>query len=616
MSGTLGDFVVGIGPASVRRVAALDDAAHWPPAPVPGQRIEYLQAAPGIHLWRRGDVSVHARPRGGIGLSLEPAQGRERAQERDGLARPLADWAVGGDFEPLRLRGRFAFVGWDAATGKVLACTDSFRTCPLYWAEADGVLWLASDLRLVAHARGQAPAADLRALYQYLNYSYIPAPRTGLQGISKLPAGWQLRRQDGTNQLGPYWDARYPSDLPDDEALRVAELRRHIVGTVEAYRPGDHEGWGAFLSGGTDSSSICGILSRAHPTPVNSFSIGFDEDGYDELGYSRIASQAFGLKAHEYRVNESDSVAAIPDLARIYDEPFGNSSAIPTYYCARLAADAGVTRLLAGDGGDEIFGGNERYRKDAIFEMFHHAPAPARWMGQALATTLGPVDSRWANRVKNFVHRASLPNPDRFYSDDSFASDHFDTLLTERVRGAVKVDDALDVQRQLYAQAQAAHSLHRLMYLDLKMTIADNDAVKVVKATRMAGVDVAFPFLDRTLVDFTGRLPVKDKLRGKHKRYLFKRAADDILPEAIRNKKKQGFGLPISVWLRRGGAYHDMVHDVLLSPRCLQRGYIQESFLRGLIDRHVRGAWDHAMEIHMLLMLELWHREQVDGHGT
>jgi asparagine synthase (glutamine-hydrolysing) len=150
------------------------------------------------------------------------------------------------------------------------------------------------------------------------------------------------------------------------------------------------------------------------------------------------------------------------------------------------------------------------------------------------------------------------------------------------------------------------------MYLDLKMTIADNDVVKVVRAAKLAGVQVVFPYLDRSLIDYTGRLPASDKVRGLQKRYLFKMATQSILPEEIRKKKKQGFGLPVSVWLRRSGVFHQMVHDIVLSPQAIGRGYCQSGFVRQLIERHERGAWDHASEIYMLLMLELWHREYID----
>jgi asparagine synthase (glutamine-hydrolysing) len=229
-----------------------------------------------------------------------------------------------------------------------------------------------------------------------------------------------------------------------------------------------------------------------------------------------------------------------------------------------------------------------------------------------VAKILNGVDTRFANRVKNFVERGSKPNPDRFYSDDSFASDHFSDLLTEAFRSRIERDESLDVQRSIFRSAQADCSLHRLMYLDLKMTIADNDVVKVVRAAKLAGVEVVFPYLDRDLVDYTGHLPGTDKVRGLRKRYLFKQATLEILPEAIREKKKQGFGLPVSVWLRRGGPFHSMVRDIVLSDRAIGRGYYQPGFLRHLMDRHERGAWDHASELYMLLMLELWHREYID----
>ena len=615
MTASLGDFLVFVGAQPPESLARLGDASLWPPLPLADGRVQQAAPADGVRVWWRGAVRIDTGARGGLGLAIEPLRGLSRQAAGDPRDAVLAAWRAESRFDPAAAEGRFSYVMWDGAAQRALACTDRFRTCSIFHAQTPGGLVIASDLRLILRA-GLVPARpSLHAIYQYLNFSYVPAPISAIDAVAKLPAGHCLEARGARVELRRYWDATYPADLAGDEAQRVAQLRETIIGTVQSYRCGDEGGWGTFLSGGTDSSSISGILSRAHPTPVNSFSIGFEEEGYDELTYSRIASDSFGLTAHEYRVNENDTVDAIPNLALAYDEPFGNSSAIPTFYCAQLGARHGVTMMVAGDGGDEIYGGNERYRKDAIFEMFHQAPAPAQWLGRALAAGLKGVDSRFANRIKNFVHRGGLPNPDRFYSDDSFASDHFDELLGEGFRREVGRDEALEVQRRIYAEAQADCTLHRLMYLDLKMTIADNDIVKVVRAARLAGVDVVFPYLDRRLVDFTGRLPGTDKVRGASKRHLFKLATDDILPEAIRKKKKQGFGLPVSVWLRRGGRYHDLVHDVVLSPRCVSRGLFDPAFVRHLIERHERGAWDHASEIHMLLMLELWHREYVDANG-
>ena len=613
MSAILGDFLVLIGPERPPAgMADLSDPALWPPA-ASDSPVRQAMPVPHVHVWARGDTRIIGDgAAGGLGLALEPPRGSARAAAIDPRGAVVAAWVRDGRFAHEHLSGRYSYVLWSVDGKRALACTDAFRTCPVFHAQVGAGLLIASDLRLILRSGLLAPRVSLQAVYQYLNFSYVPAPLTAIEGAAKLPAGTCLEWNGARVRLRRQWDARYPEDMAAPQAQRIEQLRETILHTVRDYRSADAQGWGTFLSGGTDSSSISGILSQAHDAPVNSFSIGFQEDGYDELPYSRIASQHFGLKAHEYRVSEDDAVAALPKLVGAYDEPFGNSSAIPTFYCTTLAAQNGVTLMVAGDGGDEIFGGNERYRKDQIFHRFHTAPASVRALGKTLAGVLKGVDSRFANRIKNFVHRATLPNPDRFYSDDAFASKHFEAMLSPAFRAAVRADDALDVQRRIYADAQAHAELHRLMYLDLKMTIADNDVVKVARAAKLAGVEVAFPYLDRRLVDFTGRLPASDKVRGLDKRHLFKLAMNDILPEAIRKKKKQGFGLPTSVWLQRGGSYAKLLTGIVLSDRAAARGYFNPDFIRGLIERHQSGAWDHAADLHMLAVLELWHREYID----
>lgn len=613
MASGLGDFLLWVGASEARpALDGLADERLWPPVAGATQP-RGVNLAPGAMLWHRGDVALRAGEIGGIALGRAPCHGGPLSSGADAADALLASWNGRADSRFDVQLGRYSQVLWNLAEGRVVARTDPFRTCPIYHARVDGGWLLASDLRLILRTGLVTRRVSPAAVYQFLNFSYIAAPLTAIEGISKLPAGEQWVLEGGRESTSRYWDARYPADLQGSEASRVAALRDRIESTVRDFRCADASGWGTFLSGGTDSSSISGILARAHDKPLDSFSIGFAEQGYDELGFSQIASQAFGLNPHEYRVSEQDAVQAIGHLVKAYDEPFGNASAIPTYYCAKIAADHGVSMMIAGDGGDEIFGGNERYLKDKIFEAFHTAPGWVRGIGEAAAGALKGVDNRFANRVKNFVRRGSLPNPDRFYSDDSFASDHFEELLTPGFRARVGIDDALDVQRRIYARAEADCTLHRLMYLDLKLTIADNDVVKVVRASRSAGVDVMFPYLDPRLVEFTGHLPGSDKVRGSNKRHLFKLATEQILPEAIRKKKKQGFGLPISVWLRRNGPYGALAHDVVLSDRALQRGYANPDYIRRLIGRHESGAWDHSAEIHSLMMLELWHREFVDA---
>jgi asparagine synthase (glutamine-hydrolysing) len=612
MSGTIGDFLVLFGPGNADAAAQqLGRAQHWAPWPGMAPEVVHSRPAPGVQVWHRGDVHLTAQGElGGLGFAIEPLG--DPLTGGDVRTETLNTWVREQRWSAQNLRGRFAYVMWDTRAQRLLACTDAFRSCTLYYAQTPHGLVVASDLRLIIRA-GLVPAqVSKTAVYHYLNFSYVPAPLTAIDGIHKLPPGHSLESLVGRVSLRKYWDALYPEDLQGTDQHRANGLRDKIVETVRSYGASEPQGWGTFLSGGTDSSSIASILSRGCQSPVNSFSIGFEEDGYDELPYSRIASTAFGLRPHERRVSEQQALEIIPRLIQAYDEPFGNSSAIPTFYCAELAAQNGVNLLVGGDGGDEIFGGNERYRKDQIFNQYFRAPAPVRWLGSAVAGALGGVDHRIANRVKNFIRRGSMPNPDRFYSDDSFASDHYSALLTPEFRSAVGLDDSLNVQRAIYQDASTSSELHRLMYLDLKMTIADNDVVKVVRAAKLAGVQVVFPYLDRSLIDYTGRLPVRDKVRGLQKRFLFKLATLSILPEEIRKKKKQGFGLPVSVWLRRNGPFHAMARDTVLSHQAIQRGYCQSDFVRGLMERHERGAWDHAAEIYMLMMLELWHREYVD----
>lgn len=587
----------------------------WPGGDRDRLALTACSPAPGIALAYSGDVRcIMADGKGALGLSRLPERGGAAAAPADATDASLRNWMECPDWQPTEQRGRFVYAGWDAGTRSLIAFTDMFRSYPLYYCETPSGVLCASDLRLILEALGSIPEVDLTAIYHYLNFAYIPSPRSAVAGVRKVPPGSRLEWRAGQMTVRRIIDARYSEDLHGNDEERARGLRDCIVSTVSDYRPAASTPWGTYLSGGTDSSSISGILARANEgVQVDSFSIGFGEGAYDELPFARIAAGYYGLASHERVVNEADSVDLIARLVRGFDEPFGNSSAIPTFYCADLARGNGKHFLIAGDGGDEIFGGNERYAKDQVFRWFHNSPALVRGAGHMLAAALGKADSHWANRIKNMIHRGSMPNPDRFYSDDSFASDHFDEMLSADFRAHVDRDDSLQVQREIYARASTASELHRLMYLDLQMTIAENDVVKVVRSAKMAGVDVGFPYLDTALVNYAGRLPANAKVKVLKKRYLFKQAMVDILPTQILKKKKQGFGLPLAVWLRQGGAMRDMVNDVLRSQRARERGYFQPAFVEQMLERHERASWDYSSEIFRLLMLELWHREYLDG---
>ncbi len=564
------------------------------------------------------DEPVQAAARGAVrqGRSDDGSRWLAVADLIDGRL-DLGTEALGSGTPPQRgWRGRFVQAAWHPNQRRVAALTDHFSTLPLYFIAGEDLLLLATDLRLLGASPFSRRQIDLESIYHYLNFAQIPAPRTIFRDIRRLEPGTRLVWEPGAGlRLDRYFLPEYPEDLTGDDDVLAAGLRERIVATVQDYRP-DGGDWGCFLSGGTDSSSIVSIFSR-QPSPgdarVKSFSIGFAEESYDELAYARLAAEACGAAPTFAQVPRADAQALVARVIETYDQPMGNASAIPTLACTELARDNGVRTLVAGDGGDEVFGGNQRYAKDVAMEAWFQLPAPVRAIGRAVGGAVGGGRVHLLNRVENFFERASLPNPDRFYTDDSFASDHYHDLLSPDFRAVVERDASLDFMREVYRLGETGGPLHRLMRLDLLMAIAQNDLRKVDGAARAAGVDVRFPYLDAALIAHVNRLPERQKVRGFDKRFLFKRAMRGILPEQILRKKKQGFGLPIAVWLRTDAAFGSAVRETLFDPRTAARGWWNRSFVERMFEEHQQGAWDHSYHLWLLYVLELWLRRYVDA---
>ncbi len=587
-----GDFLFAIGPEAGAGGFRADGFAR-------------IEAAEGVAAWTRGRVASGTAADGTRWLGMADVD----ANVADGVAAysnatpPQAGW-----------RGRFVQLVWRAGEGRVIALTDHFSTLSLFAMQSGQTLYLASDLRLLTALAACDRSIDPVAVYHYLNLGCVPAPVSICRGIRRVEPGTRLVFERGRLSFERYFVPEYPQDFDGDEAALTKALRDRIVASVHDYRPSDADPWGCFLSGGTDSSSIVSILAREDTRKVRAFSIGFAEEGYDELGFAKLAADACGAESITAQVSRAQTTELLERIVAAYDEPFGNASAVPTLACADLAADHGGTRVMvAGDGGDEIFGGNQRYAKDHVMETYYRLPGPIKAIGNAVKRTVHGGRSHFLNRVENFFERASLPNPDRFYTDDSFASDHYDELLAPAFRAAVPRDSSLEWMRHVYALGRDAAPLHRIMRLDLMNAIAQNDLVKVHGACKSRGITVRFPYLDPALVAFTGRLPARYKVRGTDKRYLFKRAMAGILPEATIRKKKQGFGLPTAVWLRHDPAFQALVRDVLFDQRARERGWFEPAFIEKLIAEHIAGSWDYSSEIWRLLVLELWLRKHLDG---
>ena len=515
-----------------------------------------------------------------------------------------------------RLRGAFSLALWDKERNALVLAVDRFSVKPLYYALHASELVFASQPRGLFASGRVEKRVDLAAIVEYLNFSAVPAPHTAYAGVAKLPAATYLLWEDGKARTGRYWEMAYPEDAqaPTERlAEELLERMQESVRLTSADVPPAQ--FGCFLSGGTDSSSIAGLLTGITGSPVSTFSIGFSDQRFNELNYAQLAARHFHTQHTEKILGPEDAYRSIPKIVAGYDEPFGNASVIPTYCCQTLARERGIRVLLAGDGGDELFGGNERYRTDQIYQFYQRIPGVwRRWLVEPLVFAL---PSSVGGKLQRYIRRANIGNPERYCEWQLLQYFPAKQILGPGMPLRNGNADLLAIPRALYQSARARSELNRLLYVDYQMTLADNDLPKVVRTSEMAGVSVRFPYLDHPLAEFSGRLPVHLKLRGLNKRYLFKRATRRLLPKEILQKKKHGFGLPIGLWLKSDAKLRAMAEGVLLDPRTYQRGYFQRTFVEELFRRMDADATPYFGDLLWLfLMLELWHRHHIEGEAA
>jgi asparagine synthase (glutamine-hydrolysing) len=364
---------------------------------------------------------------------------------------------------------------------------------------------------------------------------------------------------------------------------------------------------GAFLSGGTDSSTVAGLLREIHQAPVSTYSIGFDAAGFDEMEYARIAAHHFGLASHEYYLKPADILEAIPLIAQAYDEPFANESAVPAHFCARTAAADGIKVMLAGDGGDEIFGGNARYAKQMVFEHYGQIPLGLRrHLIEPLVFNLPLGDKVWPLRkVQSYIHQAQLPLPERLESYNFLLRQPLEAAFQPGFLAQIDVHGPDEQMREVYFRTLGEHPIQRMMHLDLKLTLSDNDLRKVSRMTEAAGVEVRYPLLDDDLVALSGRLPPDYLVKGQYLRWFFKQALKDFLPKEIINKSKHGFGLPFGVWALQDKELKDKVQTNMAQFE--KRGFLQPSYIHDLLKQHATGHANYfGKMIWAMVVLEEW----------
>jgi asparagine synthase (glutamine-hydrolysing) len=548
----------------------------------------------------------------------------ELAEEMDGSGRPemrmtaallAALYERYGSGFVEKLRGAFSVLLWDRKDRQLVAAIDGFGIKRLACYQDEKGVLIASRVDALARTGDVDLKINPKSIANILNFTSNLAPETIFSKVERLNPGTLLVVSDRQIRRESYWDMRYGVKNESNESQLSRELEAVVERSVATHCKGyANSEIGAYLSGGTDSSTVLGMMTRAAGGPVNAFSIGFQEQHFNELGYAALAAKRFQAKHHTYLVGAQDCFEALPQMVRGFDEPFGNSSAIPTYFCARLAAQNGVKVLLAGDGGDELFGGNERYSIDKIYEIYHQVPLPLR-KGLIEPVVRGlPLRLPLVQRARGYVRRAKMRGVERMLSFQFLRTHPLADIFDGDFLKSLGDYTILDIPTHHYSRAAAQDHLDRLLYVDVKITLADNDLPKVTCMSELAGIRSRFPFLDRQVAEFSGRIPAGLKVKGFEKRYLFKRAFRNLLPIEIIKKKKHGFGIPVATWMKSDKQMREYSRDTLLSARSFERGYFRRQFIEDLFRQNEAedSTYYYGDTIWTFLTLELWHRQVVD----
>ncbi|MGH9353494.1 MAG: asparagine synthase (glutamine-hydrolyzing) [Terriglobia bacterium] len=503
-----------------------------------------------------------------------------------------------------KLRGMFAFAIFDERNQRLLLARDRLGIKPLHYAQFNGQFLFGSEMKSILAVAPGLKEINYEGLLQYIYYGYIPDPLTAFRNIRKLPPGLLLEWADGQVKTKQYWDLpAYGTHNPQSEEECLEELESRLAEAVRIRLIADVP-LGALLSGGVDSSLVVALMARASSRPVKTFSIGFTRQDFNEAPHARLVSQRFGTEHHELVV-EPKIGETLDLLTRSLEEPFGDSSMIPTYHISRLARQH-VTVALSGDGGDELFCGYERYGTYARRQIFESIPDPV-W--RAYRKWLFPLIPRSAPGRKLAFH-VSLPWDERYLDLLAFVPsfERQTKLLTEDFRAlAGGRPDPLDDFRKYLKQARSKEPLSKLLYLDTKTYLPADILTKVDRMSMATSLEARVPILDHLFVELATSLPGHWKLRGTTQKYILKRLAERVgVPKEAIYRPKQGFAMPLVHWIRE--EFKEDLPRLLLEKRTLERGYFDPRGVKKLLSEHLSGSRDQSARIWRLLILELWHR--------
>ena len=503
-----------------------------------------------------------------------------------------------------KLRGMFAFALYDERRGKLLLARDRFGKKPLHYALSGDRLLFGSEIKSILTVAPELASIDHEALLEYMYFGYILDPKTAFVPIRKLPAGHLLEFEKGQIHTWQYWDLpRYGTHEPASEEECLQELETRLAEAVRIRLISDVP-LGALLSGGTDSSTVVALMARASSQPVKTFSIAFDHDDFNEAHYARLVAKRFGTDHHELVV-EPNILETVETLTSSLEEPFGDSSMLPTYFVSRMARQH-VTVALSGDGGDEIFAGYNRYEINLRRDVFGGLPRAA---GEFYRERIYP----WLPknmRGRRLSYSMSLPWHERYVDSVAFLplfERDIPLLSPEFRRIAQNGGNPENAMYRYFDQAPAEDPVDKLLYVDTKTYMVGDILTKVDRMSMATSLEVRVPILDHVFAEWVTGLPIKWKLRGKQQKYILRKLAERVgVPREALYRKKQGFAMPLVHWMRY--ELKDLIMSALLEPRTLQRGYFDPAGVKRLFDEHFSGRRDHSAGIWRLLMLELWHR--------
>jgi asparagine synthase (glutamine-hydrolysing) len=533
------------------------------------------------------------------------------------LVHGYEQWGLRGLAE--RLQGIFAFALYDVVRGRLSLVRDPMGVKPLYWWSDGNALLFASEMKsLLRHPALRKRKVNRAGVAQVLVTRYVSRPDTMFEGVSRLPEGCCTEfTVHGGLPAGPmrYWDVRYQSEPVglEEATEQLNALLRH---TVEMQLMSDVP-LGAQLSGGVDSSIVVALMEtlrreRGDPAPVKTFSVGFDIPEFSELGYARKVAQRYGTDHHEITVGFRDFAEELPFLAWIYDEPMGQPPAIPTYFMCREAKKH-VTVMLCGEGADEVFGGYSKYVFDQLTAVLDWVPAGIRNI------VLRGVASRLpfrGGRLRSIAEILAIADPPRRFAswDGGFDTKLQPRVLSETMRNEVGQGGLAEAFHSIVDSCNSRRALDRFLYCDAHTRLVDDLLVKGDRMSMGAGIEARVPFLDHKLVEFAARLPQHLKVSGLSSKIVLKRLAERYIPKETIYRHKVGFIVPLTRWF--AGPWRGLINDVLLSDRCLDRGYYDADVVRGIVSDQLQSRVDRTQGIWLMLVLEIWHRLFVDDDGS